>query len=232
MLGRAQGLSRLARLARLQHRMWQCRFLAWRERSSRGQQNMPKRKGVFTTGDVARICQVAPRTVSKWFDTGKLKGYRVPGSKDRRIPRTELVRFMQSHAIPLNGLDIGQTRVLIVDPERRLGTTLEAAINRQEHYSARSVASAFAAGLEAAEFDPHLILVIPTGAELGHARFSRPVGTSSTGAGGFRLIAVASDHETAAKLRRLGYDDCLVRPFDIEDALRLIDALVEAGDAD
>ena len=24
---------------------------------------------VYTTGDVARICQVAPRTVSKWFDT-------------------------------------------------------------------------------------------------------------------------------------------------------------------
>lgn len=37
---------------------------------------------VYTTGEVARICQVAPRTVSKWFDTGRLKGYRIAGSPD------------------------------------------------------------------------------------------------------------------------------------------------------
>ena len=42
---------------------------------------------VFTTGQVAKICKVAPRTVSKWFDSGRLKGYRIPGSQDRRIPR-------------------------------------------------------------------------------------------------------------------------------------------------
>jgi len=35
---------------------------------------------VFTTGQVAKICKVAPRTVSKWFDSGRLKGYRIPGS--------------------------------------------------------------------------------------------------------------------------------------------------------
>ena len=36
---------------------------------------------VFTTGQVAKICKVAPRTVSKWFDSGRLKGYRIPGSQ-------------------------------------------------------------------------------------------------------------------------------------------------------
>ena len=44
-------------------------------------------KKVFTTGQVAKICKVAPRTVSKWFDSGRLRGYRIPGSQDRRIPR-------------------------------------------------------------------------------------------------------------------------------------------------
>ncbi len=32
-------------------------------------------KKVFTTGQVAKICKVAPRTVSKWFDSGRLRGY-------------------------------------------------------------------------------------------------------------------------------------------------------------
>src|ERR687886_569888 len=34
-------------------------------------------KKVFTTGQVAKICKVAPRTVSKWFDSGRLRGYRI-----------------------------------------------------------------------------------------------------------------------------------------------------------
>ena len=56
---------------------------------------------VFTTGQVAKICKVAPRTVSKWFDSGRLKGYRIPGSQDRRIPREYLIKFLKEHGMPL-----------------------------------------------------------------------------------------------------------------------------------
>lgn len=54
---------------------------------------------VFTTGEVARICKVAPRTISKWFDSGRLKGYRIPGSQDRRIPREYLLKFLTEHGM-------------------------------------------------------------------------------------------------------------------------------------
>jgi len=61
-------------------------------------------KTIFTTGQVAKICKVAPRTVSKWFDSGRLKGYRIPGSQDRRIPREHLIKFLNSHGMPLGEL--------------------------------------------------------------------------------------------------------------------------------
>ena len=63
---------------------------------------------VFTTGQVAKICKVAPRTVSKWFDSGRLKGYRIPGSQDRRIPREYLIKFLKEHGMPLgtNGVSL------------------------------------------------------------------------------------------------------------------------------
>ena len=73
---------------------------------------MSRDKDVLTTGEVARICNVAPRTVSKWFDSGQLRGYRIPGSKDRRIPLNALIKFMKSHGIPMDGLVSGETRVL------------------------------------------------------------------------------------------------------------------------
>lgn len=62
-------------------------------------------KDVFTTGEVAKLCRVAPRTVSKWFDSGRLRGYRIPGSQDRRIPRRNLVLFLKEFGLPLGDLE-------------------------------------------------------------------------------------------------------------------------------
>ena len=58
-------------------------------------------KPVYTTGQVARFCRVAPKTVSKWFDSGALKGYRVPDSRDRRIPHDNLIAFMEKFELPI-----------------------------------------------------------------------------------------------------------------------------------
>lgn len=52
---------------------------------------------VLTTGQVARLCRVAPRTVAKWVDSGRLGGYTLPGSHDRRIPFKELMKFLELH---------------------------------------------------------------------------------------------------------------------------------------
>lgn len=52
----------------------------------------------FTTGQVARMLRVAPRTISKWFDSGRLTGARLPGcNHDRRIAVASLVAFMREH---------------------------------------------------------------------------------------------------------------------------------------
>ena len=74
-------------------------------------------KKVFTTGQVAKICKVAPRTVSKWFDSGRLRGYRIPGSQDRRIPRADLISFLNEHGMPLGELEDPSGAVGDVTPE-------------------------------------------------------------------------------------------------------------------
>ena len=62
---------------------------------------MAKGRNVLSTGQVAKFCNVAPRSVNKWFDSGLLKGYILPASRDRRIPLIELERFMRAHKIPI-----------------------------------------------------------------------------------------------------------------------------------
>ena len=55
---------------------------------------------IYTTGQVAELVGVSNRTVAKWFDSCRLRGYRIPGSKDRRIPRYYLERFLEEHGMP------------------------------------------------------------------------------------------------------------------------------------
>jgi hypothetical protein len=62
----------------------------------------PLQSGAYSTGQAARICRVAPRTVGKWVDSGILKGYRIPVSKGRRILRADLLKFLVAQAMPLD----------------------------------------------------------------------------------------------------------------------------------
>src|SRR5213079_1720911 len=118
-----------------------------------------KVKDVLTTGEVAKICSVAPLTVSKWFDSGALHGYRIPGSKDRRIPLNQLIRFMKQHGMPLNGLMTGQTRILIVDDEQDIVEVLEKIPEGEAKYEVEVAKGGFAAGVTADKFRPHVILI-------------------------------------------------------------------------
>jgi excisionase family DNA binding protein len=123
------------------------------------QMSATKVKDVLTTGEVAKICNVAPRTVSKWFDSGALHGYRIPGSKDRRIPLNQLIRFMKQHGMPLNGLMTGCTRVMIVDDEQDIVEVLEKILEDEAKYEVEVAKGGFAAGVTAEKFRPHVILL-------------------------------------------------------------------------
>ena len=120
---------------------------------------MPREKDVLTTGEVAKICNVAPRTVSKWFDSGQLRGYRIPGSKDRRIPMSALIRFMKSHGIPFDGLHAGGTRILIADNDEEIADTVGRLLKEHTDYEVCTCTSGFQAGLLCERFKPNVILI-------------------------------------------------------------------------
>ena len=117
-------------------------------------------KTIFTTGQVAKICKVAPRTVSKWFDSGRLKGYRIPGSQDRRIPREYLIKFLKEHGMPLGDLeDEAMAKVLIVAQDQVLIENLKRELPPEKSFKVAVAASGFEAGIQAESFNPDCIIV-------------------------------------------------------------------------
>ena len=116
-------------------------------------------KNVFTTGEVAQICQVSQQTVIRCFDSGRLTGFRVPGSRFRRITREGLIQFMKENGIPLDQLESGKKRVLVVDDEPAIGEMLVELLERDGRFEVRTAATGFDAGVVAGEFHPDVIIL-------------------------------------------------------------------------
>ncbi len=115
-------------------------------------------KDVYTTGEVAKICNVAARTVSKWFDSGQIDGYRIPGSKDRRIPSVSLNKFMKSHGIPFDGNISGKTRVLIFDEDAQSRKALAEALRVNTEFDVHESENSFEAGIDCERLRPHVLM--------------------------------------------------------------------------
>ncbi len=60
----------------------------------------PDLRRPMTTGVVAKIAGVSIQMVNRWVDKGHLKGYKLPGSKDRRITHSALREFIKANQFP------------------------------------------------------------------------------------------------------------------------------------
>ena len=185
---------------------------------------MAKGKNVLTTGDVARICNVAPRTVSKWFDSGQLKGYRIPGSKDRRIPVSELIRFMKAHNMPATAFPVGKIRVLVVDSDADAGSALADTLRTRADYEVQTVRSSFETGVVAQKFAPHVLLVSLLAESIDATEICKSI-RANEDLQTIKIIAIAnqlSDSESAALLQK-GFDGYISNLDDAGEAIKKIE---------
>lgn len=69
-----------------------------------------RRLDLFSTHQVARLCNVSDKTVKNWCDRGIIESYRLPAgpgkqSGARRVKRAALVKFLKASGMPMNGLE-------------------------------------------------------------------------------------------------------------------------------
>jgi len=116
-------------------------------------------KNVYSTGEAAAICKVSQQTIIRCFDSGRLQGFRVPGSKFRRIPRDSLIKFMKENDIPLDLLDSGRRKVLVVDDDPEIVELMVDVLERDGRFEVRTASSGYDAGVLTQEFRPDLMIL-------------------------------------------------------------------------
>ena len=185
---------------------------------------MAKGKDVLTTGDVAKICHVAPRTVSKWFDNGQLKGYRIPGSKDRRIPVSELIRFMKMHNMPTSAIPVGKIRVLIADSNERTASALADVLKSEADYEVKTVRSNFSTGAIVHKFAPHVLLISLLSEDIDAMSICECIHTHED-LGTIKIIALVnnlSESESQALIQK-GFDGYVPYSADAREVIKRIE---------
>ncbi len=174
-------------------------------------------KQIYTTGEAADVCKVSQQTIIRCFDAGRLKGFRVPGSKFRRIPHDALVEFMRTNGIPEDNLNGGKQRVLVVDDDPEIVELFCDVLDRDGRFEVHSAGTGYEAGLLTSELKPDLILLdylLPdiNGNAVCAAIRSKPE-LSET-----KIIVVSGAIESAEieDLLAAGANDFVRKPFDIE----------------
>jgi len=169
---------------------------------------------VFTTGQVAKLCKVAPRTVSKWFDAGRLKGYRIPGSQDRRIPREYLIKFLKEHGMPLDGLeDETLAKVLVVAQDQILIDNLQRELPPDKSFRVSVAASGFDAGIQAESFHPDCVIVDFSIGKMESTQICQNLRRNSEFSDVI-LIALLPDDGSSASIDRSNINETFKKPFD------------------
>jgi excisionase family DNA binding protein len=196
-------------------------------------------KRIFTTGEAAELCKVSQQTIIRCFDNGRLNGFKVPGSKFRRIPRDELIRFMRANDIPTDILtgpvlrnpapsDSKATkRILIVDDDLAIVELFQDLLSRDTRLETRAASTGYDAGVQTEAFRPHLVLLDFMLPDInGNLVCSRL--RANPNLSGVRILCVSGvvDQTEIQSLREAGADDFIKKPFDIHHLLtRVYDLL-------
>ncbi len=184
-------------------------------------------KEVFTTGEVADICKVSVHTIIRCFDSGKLQGYRLPGSQFRRITRDSLMKFMKENNIPLDLLEQGKKRILIVDDDPMVVDMLREILESHGGFEVESASTGYEAGILTQSFKPHLILLDYLLPDINGNVVCKTI-RENPAFSDMKIIFVSGvvDPDDVEQLKKVGADDFIKKPFDVNDLIRRIEELL------
>jgi len=180
-------------------------------------------KTVFTTGEAAKICKVSQQTIIRCFDSGQLKGFRVPGSRFRRIPREQLVNFMRDNGIPTDGLESGKRKVLVVDDEPELVELMKDALERDGRFEVQTANNGFDAGMLVKDYHPDIIVLDIMLPDINGREVCQRVRMDPT-MEDVKIICISGmvEQDKIDDLKTAGANDFLRKPFETDQLLERV----------
>ena len=169
---------------------------------------------VYTTGQISRFCRVSAKTVKKWFDSGKLAGYRIPDSGDRRVTRESLLAFMRRYDMPTDLVDSKPLKVLAVDDEPQVLEVVSRVMGSRDGVEVRKASNGYAALLLLGSWLPDMVIMDLKMPGLdGFEACRRIRALPQTQGTKLLVISAYATADMVERAKNCGADDFLAKPF-------------------
>lgn len=187
-----------------------------------------RHKSVYTTGEAAQICRLSQQTIIRCFDSGQLAGFRVPGSKFRRIPRDSLVQFMKANSIPLEGLADSKVRVLVVDDDPQIVELFVDVLQADGRFEVATAQTGYDAGVLTQQFRPDVVVLDYLLPDINGTVVCKTI-RQSPDLSRIKILVISgvADPAEVDALLAAGADEFIKKPFNIENVIERILTLVK-----
>jgi len=171
---------------------------------------------IFTVYQASKYCNVSPKTIINWIESGHINAYKTVGGH-RRIKRSDLEDFMKKQGIPIPEVEKleERKRILIVDDDPIIVETIVQSLEEDKYdYEVISASDGFEAGIQVNHFKPHLLILDIMMPDIKGDEVCKKIKTKEeTKDTKIIVLSAYLDKEKFKKMEESGADLCFSKPL-------------------
>jgi len=190
---------------------------------------------ILTVFKASQYCNVSPKTIINWIESGHIPAYKTVGGH-RRIKPTDLIAFMNKQGRGGGGAPVDERkRILVVDDDPIIVETIVQALEEDEHdYEVVSASDGFEAGLQVNHFKPHLMILDIMMPDIKGYEVCRKIkNDEETKDTQIIVLSAYLDDEKFKKMKEYGADVCFSKPLPLpqlkKEVARLLGLSIDEG---
>ena len=178
----------------------------------------------LTSGEIASYCDVNLRTVIRWIESGKLKGFKLPGRGNNRILVEDFIEFLERHDMPIPDAlrGIASPSILIVDDEMPVAKSIQR-VARRAGFDSYIATGGFQAGIMLSQYEPKVMtldLSMPGMDGYSVIEFTREQSKYKD----LKIIVISAlDDISLERALEIGADATLQKPFSNHDLTNVLE---------
>ena len=181
----------------------------------------------LTSGEIAQYCDVNLRTVIRWLESGKLKGFKLPGRGNNRVLVSDFIEFLERHEMPIPEAlkPEASPLILIVDDEMPVAKSIQR-VARRAGFDTLIATGGFQAGMMLSQHAPRIMtldLSMPGMDGYSVIEYTREQESQK----GLKIIVISAlDDSSLQRAMDLGADASLTKPFSNHDLTQLFEQFI------
>lgn len=178
----------------------------------------------LTSGEIAAYCDVNLRTVIRWIESGKLKGFKLPGRGNNRVLVEDFIEFLERHEMPIPDALKGTVipSILIVDDELPVAKSIQR-VARRAGFDSYIATGGFQAGIMLSQYEPKVMtldLSMPGMDGYSVIDFTRDQEKYKS----LKIVVISAlDEASLERALEIGADATLQKPFSNHDLTMVLE---------